>query len=278
MKKEYSSALKIGIALIVFLVICLVAFNYFYSDKRSPGGGGTVTSFEECVAVGNLVMESYPRQCRDNGQTFIEDIGNELGKTDLIHIFEPRPNILISSPLTIRGEARGTWFFEASFPVRLLDENGTEIAVAPAQAQGEWMTEEFVPFEVTLHFSPPMTTGGTLILEKDNPSGLPEHADELRVPVWFALTESTPGRKDDDTGESVTRDGCVVSGCSSQVCADHEVITTCEFRPEYACYRTATCRKQADGKCGWDQTEQIRVCLNQNSQDTQAGTEVKAIY
>ncbi len=34
----------------------------------------TITSFEECVEAGNPIMESYPRQCQANGQTFVEDI------------------------------------------------------------------------------------------------------------------------------------------------------------------------------------------------------------
>jgi len=37
-----------------------------------------VTSFEECVAAGNPVMESYPRQCRSaDGQHFVEDISTQ---------------------------------------------------------------------------------------------------------------------------------------------------------------------------------------------------------
>ncbi len=37
-----------------------------------------ITNFEECVAAGNLVMESYPAKCQANGQTFIEEIDGEL--------------------------------------------------------------------------------------------------------------------------------------------------------------------------------------------------------
>lgn len=33
-----------------------------------------ITSFEECVEAGNPVMESYPRQCRAGGETFVEEI------------------------------------------------------------------------------------------------------------------------------------------------------------------------------------------------------------
>jgi hypothetical protein len=144
-----------------------------------------ITNFEECVAAGYPVAESYPRQCITEDATFIEDIGNELEKTDLIIINNPRPNQLVTSPLEISGQARGTWYFEADFPVYLYDAEGNELAVAPATAQGEWMTEDFVPYNTTLTFEIPDTETGELVLEKSNPSGLPEHADELRIPVRF---------------------------------------------------------------------------------------------
>jgi hypothetical protein len=91
----------------------------------------------------------------------------------------------VQSPLVIEGRARGNWYFEASFPVYLLSATGDTLAVRPAQAEGEWMTEAFVPFKVSLTFTPPASATGTLVLARDNPSGLPEHAAELRVPVRF---------------------------------------------------------------------------------------------
>lgn len=33
-----------------------------------------ITNFEECAAAGNPVMESHPRQCRANGQVFVEQL------------------------------------------------------------------------------------------------------------------------------------------------------------------------------------------------------------
>ncbi len=98
---------------------------------------------------------------------------------------QPRTGDLATSPLLIRGKARGYWYFEASFPVRLLDGNGKLLAIKPAQADSEWMTEEFVPFSMTLEFEKPTTETGALILQKDNPSGLPEYDDELVIPVRF---------------------------------------------------------------------------------------------
>ena len=54
---------------------------------------------------------------------------------------------------------------------------------------------------------------------------------------------------------------CVRGGCSNQVCADHPVITTCEWRPEYECYQKATCERQADGNCGFTKTRELTECL-----------------
>jgi hypothetical protein len=106
-------------------------------------------------------------------------------KSDLIRVHAPLPDALVESPLRVSGEARGTWYFEATFPVALLDAEGRALVKTYAQAKGEWMTESFVPFESELSFEPPGSATGTLVLEKNNASGLPEHADALRVPVRF---------------------------------------------------------------------------------------------
>lgn len=174
------------INLLIILILALIG-GFLYLNYRDPGDTGIIiNSFEECAAQGYPVMESYPRQCRTpGGKIFVEDIGNELEKVDLIRVQKPRPNELVRSPLKIGGEARGYWFFEADFPVRIFDADGTELGAGIATALSEWMTEDFVPFELTLEFDPPTTDEGNLILEKDNPSGLPENADQLRIPIKF---------------------------------------------------------------------------------------------
>jgi hypothetical protein len=58
-----------------------------------------------------------------------------LDKTDLIRVESPEPNQTITSPLIVKGEARGYWFFEASFPVKLLDDEENLIALEIATAQ-----------------------------------------------------------------------------------------------------------------------------------------------
>lgn len=57
--------------------------------------------------------------------------------------------------------------------------------------------------------------------------------------------------------------GCYIGGCSSQICSDKkDVVSTCEYTEAYACYNTAKCERQTDGKCGWTQTPGLVKCLN----------------
>lgn len=104
---------------------------------------------------------------------------------DFIQVISPRQNEIISNPLIVSGKARGSWYFEAVFPVRLLDEKGNELEKTSAQALSEWTTEDFVPFRAQLRFEVPTANTGTLVLQNDNPSGLPANAKEIRIPVRF---------------------------------------------------------------------------------------------
>jgi len=179
---------KIFISLLIVFILGGVAI-YLILFKPGEAPRPIINNFKECVSAGYPVLESYPRQCKTpDGKSFTEDIGNELEKSDLIKIDNPRPNQIIESPLFVKGEARGNWYFEASFPAKLFDDNGFLLGITIAQALGNWMTEDFVPFNVILPFAVPSTSKGRLILEKDNPSGLPEYANELRIPVYFKET------------------------------------------------------------------------------------------
>ena len=65
--------------------------------------------------------------------------------------------------------------------------------------------------------------------------------------------------------ECQTDADCVVTGCSGQMCAPEARFSTCEYRPEYACYGepTTSCGCN-NGSCGWDQTDALTACLAGN--------------
>lgn len=95
----------------------------------------------------------------------------------------------ISSPLMITGSAR-LWYFEGSFPVTLLDENGQVLVAHYATAQSDWMTENWVPFRAELNFISPKDQNGTLVFMKDNPSDLRELDEKFELPVKIQKTET----------------------------------------------------------------------------------------
>jgi hypothetical protein len=174
---------------IVFLVYTLLRPKPYVATNQ------TVTTFEECVALGYPVLETYPEQCKmPDGTVFIKKTDTPTAtpeKHDLIRVSNVVANQVVQSPLVVKGEARGNWYFEASFPVEILDANGKQLVIKPAQAKGEWMTTEFVPFEVILPFARPTTDTGFLVLHKDNPSGDTAFDDELRIPIRFKVEERT---------------------------------------------------------------------------------------
>lgn len=115
------------------------------------------------------------------------EVENKNPSHPQIILKNPQESQTISSPINIEGEARGTWFFEATFPIVLTNWDGLIIAEGFATAQGEWMTEEFVPFTAELTFTSDTTVSnrGSLILQKSNPSGLPENDDAYEITVFF---------------------------------------------------------------------------------------------
>lgn len=181
-------ALLYIVALVAFISIAYLAYERVTTpsvdtilcaeDVRTCPGGSTVSriaptcEFEACPIVENHV----PKDIQDHIDA----------KADLIRVSSLEPFDVITSPLTIEGEARGYWFFEASFPITLVNWDGLIIAEGFATANGEWMTEDFVPFTATLTFTKPaFDSRGTIIFRKDNPSGLPEHDDALEIPIRF---------------------------------------------------------------------------------------------
>jgi hypothetical protein len=150
----------------------------------------SVTNFDDCVKAGNPVLESYPAQCKTkSGQTFTENIGNELELTDLIQITKPRPNEVASSPIIITGQARGNWFFEGQFTAKLVDDRGQILNQTVIKSLADWTTTDFVPFAGELVFRLPSVKTGKLLLVKDNPSGIPENERQLEVPLKFTVNQ-----------------------------------------------------------------------------------------
>lgn len=179
-------------ALVALIVLASVgaAFVFVLNKKQTDGGSACTMDALMCpdgTALGRTGPDCTFPECP--GATLPVDTQAHIeAKKDLIVLTSPLPLDAISSPVTLMGQARGYWFFEASFPVSIVDWDGRIIGEGVATADGEWMTEDFVPFTATVDFTLNPTTPykrGSIILRKDNPSGLPEYDDALEIPITF---------------------------------------------------------------------------------------------
>jgi hypothetical protein len=164
------AALLIAAALVLFLL-----------PHKSVPAPASVTDFESCRSAGGEIIDGEPVVCKYGGQTYEEAVPNNPE----VILDQPHYGDLVTSPLTIKGQARGNWFFEANLPAILKDENGRVLAQVGLQAKGNWMTRDFVPFEGIMTFDPGTANYGVLIISKDNPSGLPEFDSSVAVPLRF---------------------------------------------------------------------------------------------
>lgn len=143
----------------ILIVLAVVGAVYFAFESKRTQAPVTQTSDEEIKEQAEVVVET------------------------------PQRGDLVTSPLLVKGKARGTWFFEANLPVTLKDQDGKILAqkgfMANPPAGGDWMTEDYVEFEDSLTFTAPTTEFGVLIIQNDNPSGLEENEKSFAVPVRF---------------------------------------------------------------------------------------------
>lgn len=167
MKISNNKFLAIISAIIILVALVLYINQHFFSNRRD--------------------QEKKPTQEKTS---INENSPLSIGETkdDLIRLSSPLKEQVVESPLMIKGEARGTWFFEGSFPIVLTDWDGKIIAETTAKAEGDWMNENYVPFSAELNFTPDtkVSNRGSLILRKDNPSGLTQNDNALEITVFFA--------------------------------------------------------------------------------------------
>lgn len=109
--------------------------------------------------------------------------------TSPLRVTAPAAGSVVQNPIELRGEAPGNWFFEADAPVVVVNWDGLIIGESYIQAQGDWMTTDLVSFTGTVEYDLPAdsySASGTIIFQKANPSGLPEHDVAVEIPVQFS--------------------------------------------------------------------------------------------
>jgi len=163
-------------------------------NPNQPSLVPAVNSFAECEAAGYPLANTYPRKClAPDGQEFVEEVSTPTttsevdyynSSADMIVTDSPQAGDVVGKEFAVIGKARGTWFFEGSFPLEVRAPNGDLIGSAIATAEGDWMTTDWVNFKSEFFDLPSAYMGeATLILRKDNPSGMPEKDAYMSFPI-----------------------------------------------------------------------------------------------
>ena len=120
------------------------------------------------------------------------------------------------------------------------------------------------------HFTPPTATyadcvaAGNPILESyplqcRTPDGRMFVNPDEHVDVPTTATQNPP------RPQQFVQNGCAVGGCSGEICSEASdagnLVSNCIYMPQFACYKTARCEKQTNGKCGWSATTELNACL-----------------
>ncbi len=100
-----------------------------------------------------------------------------------VRVESPKEGTTVGVTFKVLGEAPGNWYFEASFPIQVRDGEGNVIGRGIAQSKSDWMTTAQVPFAASITIKEGYHGPATLILLKDNPSGLPEHDDSVSFDI-----------------------------------------------------------------------------------------------
>jgi archaellum component FlaF (FlaF/FlaG flagellin family) len=153
MKKRY----------ILIIVALVVASGYFYVSKNSE---------EKLVQA---PIEETPKL-------------EKAVLADWINVDSPAINEKVSSPVTVKGTARGSWFFEASAPVDVVNWDGLIIGQGymTVDEGHSWMTTDYVPFTGTITYDASQLGAydhGWIIFKRDNPSGESKFDRALEVRV-----------------------------------------------------------------------------------------------
>lgn len=148
-------------------------------------GGGSVTTEVILDNGGTYLISAYPPESEllDTYNQMLNYI--DLDKDSPVIITSPELEGQITSPVIIEGQAPGNWFFEANLPISLKTITGETLAETGYATSEDWMTEQMIDFSAELSFETSEDNFGYVVIQTDNPSGIPRNMTSFYWPVVF---------------------------------------------------------------------------------------------
>lgn len=271
---------KLFLILLALAFVSFVAWLVFPSASTKPGEIITASEHKPLLRVLTEDILGIPKcgifggGCSNNGGSGTINNGGATSNIQVvnpdIHTNNLAPSAVLQNGFTVNGDARYSWFYQNVALGTVTDENGLEIGAFQIKASVKAAASAFVPFSGQILFSQPKTQTGYVIFDKANPSGDPKKRSKLYVPIVFSGAGASVGN---GYFNQTAYKSCRVTGCSGEICSNKEVMSTCVYKPEYACYKQARCEIQSDGNCGFTLNTSVNACItNSRSGSGTTGT------
>ncbi len=168
----------VSIIFIIILSVLLVAIAYISQNKN------LCCKYRICERLTTICDIDTEKQ--DDIKTG-GDVLSEKGQK--LYLDNIKSGDTVDIGYEVKGEVLGSWFFEGSFPVRVLNIQGEVVSSLVASTSDDWMKETTVPFSIVINF--PLEQEGAYVLqfEKSNPSGLDENSDIAKVAITIKPLE-----------------------------------------------------------------------------------------
>lgn len=217
----------------------------------------------KCGLLGGGCSDTFPQSGTNSSTT----LNARFSHPD-IKVSTPNSGGSVKNEMGVEGVAKTSWFAQGIAQGDVRNEKNEKIGAFTIRTQSTAKDNSFVTFTGKVLYGDPGTKTGYVIFNKANPTADTTKNMSLWVPVRFQETSSSGNTFLTPPGG--TRE-CRKTGCSGQICSDTDMITTCEYKQEYACYQTARCERQVSGECGFTQTSELSNCLAQSGSSTQNG-------
>ncbi|MBD3362258.1 hypothetical protein GF362_00890 [Candidatus Dojkabacteria bacterium] len=182
MKNKNKLPIILLLVIVIIPAISLIAYLAFQNSNRKNQTNSN--DLDNAVSPTDYIDQS----------TAIPTVDDSLDTSEKgtpYKLITPFSNDSVSCPFEVKGEIPGYWFFEASFPVGINDQQGNELMRVSAHTDEEWMTDEFVDFEATIDCTFKTKQKVVMTLYKSNVSDKRELDDKIEIPLTIVPQENS---------------------------------------------------------------------------------------
>lgn len=134
---------------------------------------------------GTYLISAYPAESDLIGayDQILEYI--QLDADISVSVTQPELGATITSPVTVTGQAPGTWFFEAVLQFEILSDDGGVVGEEIFVTDEMWMTEDLLDFSLEIEFDSPDANLGFIKVIKHDVSDIPRNKNFFYWPISF---------------------------------------------------------------------------------------------